>query len=45
MDERYDYEGLPLDRIIARVLIDKLYSGGDYHQTPEIKDESASITI
>ena len=39
MNERYDYEGLPLNRIIARALILKLYSGADYHQTPEIKDE------
>ena len=38
MDERYDYEGLPLNRSIARVLIGKLYTGWDYHQTPEIRD-------
>ena len=38
-NERYDYEGLPLDRSIARALICKLYSGVDYRQTPEIRDE------
>ena len=39
MNERYDYVGLPLNRMIARALILKLYSGADYSQTPEIRDE------
>lgn len=39
MNERYDYAGLPLNRMIARSLISKLYSRVDYHQTPEIRDE------
>lgn len=39
MNEKYDYEGLPLDRRIARELILGLYSGADYRQTPEIRDE------
>ena len=38
MNEKYGYEGLPLDRRIARELILELYSGADYRQTPEIKD-------
>ena len=38
MNEKYDYEGLPLDRRIARELILGLYSGADYRQTPEIRD-------
>lgn len=38
MAERYDYEDIPLNRRIARVLISKLYIGEDYHLTTEIRD-------
>ncbi len=38
MSAKYDYEGLPFKKVIARSLISKLYPEKGYHSVQEIKD-------